>query len=304
MDLTTSTPTEIDTKWAALDGEYFALLARLTGAMDNLHRVARDRKVFHGTRSVWAKSNDEVLAEVQTLAETDDHAKRTLDAANTIHAALAANSEEVAKLQAEYDSRGGWNRAFLAITNGKGHVHSSQNCPTCNNGINRTQFDWMIDWSNATEEQIIADAGHRACTRCYPDAPVDKATSTKMFSADEITAAAARAERDAAKVKRDADKLAKALLSDGSTLRVSVNGYDERFKTEAATSQWLIRHMGEHKVYGYRYDADAVAVLLEALAAKHGVGVEVEGPQVAAKLAAWVKREEREAAKVRARLGV
>jgi hypothetical protein len=311
MDLATATPVEIDTVWEDLDGKYFVLMGRLAGAMDTVHRTAGDRKVFRGNRSVWPKSGDEVLAKVQEIAESDAigyivaDAKKILDRVESIRADIAANNAEMDKLQEEFNRRP-WNRAFLAITKGQGHVHSSQWCGTCNNGERRTQFDWQIQYSDKTMAEIVADAGYRACTVCYPAAPVgnEKTLPTKMFSKDELAAKKSREERAAAKAKRDADRLAKAITPDGSELRIEADGYIERFKTEVAARNWLVKHLGSPVVYGYRMDQAAVDTVVKALAAKHGVTVEQERAAVDQRVAKWVARENREIAKIRQGLGV
>ena len=104
-------------------------------------------------------------------------------------------------LAQEYTRRGGWTRAFL-VNNSNGHVHSSTSCSTC---FETTQYAWLTDYSGANEEAIVADAGVRACTVCYPSAPVDVLKrETKMFTPDEIAAQQAREERAAAKAAREA----------------------------------------------------------------------------------------------------
>src|SRR5699024_1181900 len=74
--------------------------------------------------------------------------------------------------------RGGWNRAFLVAGAG-GHVHSSTDCSTCRP---TTQYAWMTNYSGADEDTIVSDAGYRACTVCYPSAPVgdERSMPTEM----------------------------------------------------------------------------------------------------------------------------
>lgn len=118
----------------------------------------------------------------------------------------------------EYVRRGGWNRVFLA-TSSKGHAHNGQNCSTCHHGESRTGFVWLTRYSGKSEEEIVADAGERACTTCYPSAPVN-AKGTKMFTPDEEEAQKARQEREEAKVQRAAKTASKAITSpDGTPLK-------------------------------------------------------------------------------------
>lgn len=155
------------------------------------------------------------LAEAQAIAQdrADRYAaladKATLSFSRESYAADAAEyqaiadslSPEILALVAEYADRGGWTRAFLAVTNGSGgHVHSSRSCSTCNNGIYATTFAWVTEFSGHDEDEIVAAAGERACTVCYPTAPVEVLNRpTSIFTADEKRKAEERAAREAKK---------------------------------------------------------------------------------------------------------
>ena len=86
--------------------------------------------------------------------------------------------EQVDGLDEAFRIRGGWNRAFLVAGAG-GHVHSSTDCSTCRP---TTQYAWMTNSSGADEDTIVSDAGYRACTVCYPSAPVgdERSLPTEM----------------------------------------------------------------------------------------------------------------------------
>jgi hypothetical protein len=200
-------------------------------------------------------------------------------------------------LEAAYDANP-WTRYWL-VNNSNGHVHTNTRCRTC---YTTTRFVWLTEQSGMSRDDLTDLAGELSCAECFPNLPAEiMARKTRI---EDPAKRKTRLEREAAKAERLAKKVAKALLPDCSDLRVTVHGHIVRLATEAAASQWLVRHIGEHKVYGYRFDALAVATVMEALAAKHKVGMEIEGPQIAAKAAAWIKREEREAEKTRVRLGV
>jgi glucan-binding YG repeat protein len=113
---------------------------------------------------------------------------------------LAAAEAEAAPYEAEYTRRGGWNRVFLA-TSSNGHAHNGTECSTCHNGQYRTAFAWLIRYSGKPEAEIVADAGKRACTTCYPSAPAN-AKGTKMFTPDEEEAQRAREEREAERARK------------------------------------------------------------------------------------------------------
>jgi hypothetical protein len=130
---------------------------------------------------------------------------------------LAAVEAEAAPYEAEYTRRGGWNRVFLATSTG-GHAHNGTECSTCHNGVYRTGFSWLIQYSGKTEGEIVADAGERACTACYPSAPVN-AKGTKMFTPDEEEAAKARQAREEAKAAKAREAADKSITTpEGETL--------------------------------------------------------------------------------------
>ena len=124
----------------------------------------------------------------------------------------------MAPLNAEFTRRGGWTRAFLVVTNGTGHVHTSQACHTC---YATTQFNWMTSFSGKDEAEIVEAAGDRACTVCYPSAPVEVLSRpTQMFTKDEVAKQVAREAREAKRAEA-----AKAQVIDVETGKVL-------FKTE------------------------------------------------------------------------
>jgi hypothetical protein len=296
MNLTTATPVEIDTELARLDGELHKAEGKLISAWGSVHRNAGDKKIYRGNRSVWGMTDGEAEDKAKHVAATlktyvGQSAQNSLD---DLAAALKTIAELVAEgdaYRAEY-SRRPWTRAFLAITNGAGHVHRSMNCPTCNNGIHRTMFGWQPQYSGADEAAIIADAGYRACTVCYPNAPVGDAKSlpTKMFTQDELDAKAAREQRAADKAARDAKKVAAAITPDGSELVIQTRHGREYFKTERAATTWAVQEIGAHRAFGYSFSDEGVQIVIEAIAVKHGLTVEDTAEMIEAKVKAWIKR--------------
>jgi hypothetical protein len=213
-------PPQVDEYFEAAWEERYARTARLMRAWDQVFYAA-------GARRRSGNSWDMYLSAVQEKAKAAEPGSRlavTMRSVTSIQAEIDSLDHTVlAKLDNEYERRP-WLRAHLAITNGKGHIHRSMRCSTCNKGESPTRFHWMIDWSGKTEEEIIEAAGTDACTVCFRDAPVargEKAPDRTMFAAFEVEAAKARQERAAAKAKRDADKEAKAIYAgDGGPLTV------------------------------------------------------------------------------------
>jgi hypothetical protein len=151
---------------------------------------------------------------------------------------IVAEGDKLAKLEleslpyeAEYTRRGRWNRVYLADSY-DGHAHNGTECITCHHGEERTQFAWLVQYSGQSEEEIVADAGERACTTCYKSAPANVLKrKTKMFSPKEIEAQKAREEREAARAQRNAKTASKAITApDGSPLK----GKWDVIKTERA----------------------------------------------------------------------
>jgi hypothetical protein len=227
---------------------------------------------------------------------------------------LAKLAKLAAPYEAEYVRRGCWNRVFLALSH-DGHAHNGTECSTCHRGENPTQFAWLVQYSGKTEAEIVADAGWRACTTCYPSAPVgdDKTLPTKMFSPDEIEAAKAREEREQAKAKRASDKAAKGITApDGSPLR----GRHGRLETERAAVLEATEELAERytnrradqlieadpgltpfispKDKRERWEAEArgrALPLIEAIAHKRGETVEAVLTELEAKAYAKAKRD-------------
>lgn len=140
---------------------------------------------------------------------------------------------QMAPLNATYEMHK-WNRAFL-VQNNNGHVHAKMSCSTC---FPSTQFVWLVQYSAATETEIVEAAGKEACTVCYPSAPADVLNRpSTIVTADKAAKAAAKAERDAKK----AEKIAKRPTVDGSQLIVaelwSIR-QNKELKTERAAELW------------------------------------------------------------------
>lgn len=205
-DFTTETPVDIDTELAEMFNEQWQHRMKADsarGSAENYQRMLdRMDKFDLGIYGERYEGNIE-----RRLDEAEDHERQADEL-----------GEKMLPFEAEFTRRGGWSRAFLVTG---GHLHSSMNCSTCNREGKRTQFAWMTDYSGSDEGDIVSDAGKRACTTCYPSAPVDTlGQPSKMFTPDEEEAARQRAEREAEKARKAAVKEAKAIYNpDGTPLR-------------------------------------------------------------------------------------
>jgi hypothetical protein len=158
------------------------------------------------------------------LPERSPERRAKLVAEVEAHEAARARvfDEEINPREAEHDRRG-WTRYYL-VDNTNGHVHKDQDCPTC---FPTTRYDWLVEQSGMTPEKLVELAGEKACTVCFPWAPVDVLKrKTQLESVDKK---AARLEREAKKAAAAAKKAAKAIADeDGSPLKVFTRHYPER----------------------------------------------------------------------------
>lgn len=201
-----------------------------------------------------------------------DRPERYAAAVARTEAVIAELRAELAPLTAEYARRGGWTRAFAVPG---GHVHRSTSCHTC---FVSTSFGWLPQVSGLDEAEIVELAGERACTVCYPTAPVAAlARPSRLYSADEQAdreAAAKRAEELAAKKALAATK---AITNpDGSPLRDA-----DRYvvKTEVAARNGALQCFADLLWYGETHpSAEGWKAYAEravvALAAKRGVAAD------------------------------
>ena len=282
MDLSDQTPVEIDTQLEKLYTDKYRALNDIDKAMDRMLTVVQPD---HWSRKVVTLKNTEVLIEAHRLIEdpaTDAYKVRSL---TDLLAKVKAGEDEVDQIEAEeetleeeYVRRGRWTRAFL-VSNTNGHVHSSMHCSSC---FPTTRYAWMTEYSGGTEQSVVGDAGERACTLCYPSAPIDVLKRpTKMFSEDEKQAQREREERAAAKVERDAKKLAKAVLPSGEPLRIPTwtdnkgNQHYDDFQSLVSARTRLTDLQEDWRQNESEADRVAKGMLSEAIAAKEGKTVDV-----------------------------
>lgn len=256
IDLRTQTPAQIDTVLADLDYE------RYTAFMKAVQYRQSAYKAQEGSRY---SRPDPARAEklMGYAAEQDEIA--------------AAKSAEMAPYEAEFNRRGGWTRAFLVVTSGTGHVHSSQRCHTC---YPTTQFHWVTKLSGHDEAEIVEAAGERACTICYPSAPAYVLNRpTALFTKDEEAKKAAREEREAKKAAAQA-----ASIIDPVTGRVL-------FKTERGATNDIASDLDSYFRYEDTKYLDAAFKLTALVADKRGVPAEALWDELKAKAEKKFRRE-------------
>lgn len=286
--LKTQQPSDIDTKLAELDYKRFENVFAAHNATKRLNDLKKrmreaERGQYSGDRR-WLDSG---------VAQKDvDHYERLITESN---AKAAAISDQMKVYDDEYDRRGGWTRAFF-VANAGGHVHRSMNCSTC---YSTTRFQWLPSYSGMDENDIVGDAGDRACTVCYPSAPVDVLRRPSKINDPEKEAA--RLERAEKKAAKDAATEAKSIANPDGTPLV-VNGWKQktvRSAEIAAVSNMVDLAIAKtnpeyfpNKTYQQEKARDAERVVV-ALAHKNGTTVEEERARldvkVAKKVKAWFK---------------
>lgn len=231
LNLTTATPVEIDTALAEVYGRYYAAQADA----ERQQRYAEDYaqglvQKAQGNLSYNYYSQERLDAQIGKAA------KASLKAQEILREAIPFNGE--------FNRRGGWTRAFL-VDNTNGHVHSSMSCSSCYeprmvNGILTagTQFIWLPEESGQDEAEIVEAAGEKACTVCYPSAPVDVLKRKSTIEAP--ARKAAREEREAKKAAALAKKQAKALFPEDIEKVYKTEGkWGDRLGTIAAAKSFL-----------------------------------------------------------------
>ncbi|AUG29487.1 hypothetical protein [Microbacterium hominis] len=208
-DLTSETPADIDTELAEL---YYA---RFRAQMD----IDRYEAEIGRYRKYIARES-RFPARVADYERTIEHYEKQIVESQAIIDSIVPQE---LPLEGEYRRRGRWSRAFLVSG---GHLHSSMSCSTCNREGKRTRFAWMTDFSGATEEEIVEAAASRACTTCFPSAPVDVLSRpSTLLTPDERQQAEERVTREVERARKAREKEEKAIANpDGTPLR---HGYSE-----------------------------------------------------------------------------
>jgi hypothetical protein len=286
-------PPEFDTELA---GHYAAAeraRSAVHAAQERVFYAAGARRSYGRGPARWSQSFADAFAACEAMAADENQPgyKRS-DAVKAIEGVAAARAAEnaarnvVTAYNEVFHARGGWTRGFLVTD---GHVHSSMSCSTCNRGEFATQFTWLTEFSGHTEAEVVEAAADRACTVCYPSAPVETAGPSRLMTPEEQTRAEQREAAAKAKAERDAAKIAKGLTADGSEFVVSYaenwpvhvpqgdgtsrshmapRERTERFKTERAASNWVMQYgTWDNGLDGEK--AVAFTAIIDAIAAKH-----------------------------------
>ena len=207
--LSAQTPSEIDEQLFPLWAERYKYA---TWAYDEKQRVAKT--IFPKARVSHRSSYD--------VRPLNAYAFKT--ACETLakyEAKLAEIAAEIAPFTAEFERRGGWQRYVLCMTRRAkgGHLHF-QHCSTL-----RPTTECLIvsDASGLDSDQVVGKFGETACTKCFPDAPVDGSPNTKQGeeqvskTVEETSSSKTPAPVTKSKTKPVAQKRAKSFTEQPST---------------------------------------------------------------------------------------
>lgn len=277
MRLTTATPVEIDTALSALYQGEFGLEAKVAGALLAIRRGLGHRATVTGRgaskREEWPTSADEAIAAMREQGDTLIGMMRPASSIvakyDTAVAELRANRDTQAPMHAEFERRGGWNRFYYVPG---GHVHRTMHCSTCNNGRERTRFEWLLDWSGRDQAEAIAAlaaSAHTLCSQscCFPGAPVATAAPRKTTAERAADKAAAARTARTTDPKLIADTDGEPLRVDGDTIRTVRSA-----EIKGADALWwaaYARHTCADEPSAQRHEQSA-RTIAEALAHKRG----------------------------------
>jgi len=238
---------------AEIDGALYALMREEQSLVNRL--AQRQHAIENWTNGTMARYYADTIKEYEAEVEA-------------LHEQIEKMAAQKYPYTAEYVRRGGWTRAWL-VTNGNGHVHKEMECSTC---YPTTEFFWLTEVSGKSEEEIVDLAGERACTICYPSAPVEKLSQpTRLFSDEEKSKAERKAERERKATEKEAKRIANSLTEDGSPIVVKAFGWDEKLTHQKTAMTWLTDHLA---FYPDSVSDEDVNRVVTALATKRGLSVE------------------------------
>lgn len=288
------TPAQVDKIQADAEWQAHKALVNIenaTGTIDHNTAMMKQSQSFldgniNETDRKWFSSR------IKKYQEAINGAKKILEES---HIQKTHGTQQINACIAEYEKRGGWSRFWL-VKSSNGHVHRNKSCTTC---FPTTVYAWVTDLSGSTDEEVVDLAGEKACTVCFPDAPVDALRRPSRIEDPERREARLERERKAA--EKAADKARKAITApDGSALRIK-NSFSP-VKTEAEAQRVylngrasvLLHEAGRRVVQNTSYLEKIIQdnkVLLEALAHKRDTSIPEQQELLDVKAKAKIKRD-------------
>lgn len=270
-DIATATPAEIDDHLARLDAEESQLWGRIDDLREALTSLGNNklvRRAFYG----------------KTEAELEEMTKQAQIRRSEVNYLIVS-------LNAEYIRRGTWRRYYLVED---GHLHYDVSGSRCSRIYSTTHY-WMTEFSGQAPAEVIALAGERVCTTCFPEAPVTPRPASARFMT--LTEAERAAHAEAKARKQAAKKAAQITNPDGSELRTADGYQGSLIRTEVAAERRAVADAANLAFYGANSpDApewqETVERMIAALAHRRGVEADVVRDQINAKVVKKAKREQ------------
>lgn len=240
-DIATATPAEIDEQISRLD----LTIARADADRDHLRRKL-------------------------DLDLTWDKLRKINDEIDRLGYIAAEAFQQVRPLNAEFTRRGTWRRYYLVED---GHLHYDVSGSRCSR-IHSTTHYWMTEFSGQAPAEVIALAGERVCTTCFPEAPVAPRPAAARFMTRTEAERAAHAEEKARKAA--AKKAAQITNPDGSELRTADGVHGDLIKTETAAQRRALSDAADIAFYGASHPSfgewsETVRRMVAALAHRTGM---------------------------------
>lgn len=174
-------PRDIDKERIQLESAYLKVSHDLEV---NTSKLNKAKKAYNNPTMIDTKSRLEQIAKERESLEKDAHsAKEKLDEFNK-------------------DNPAEWPQYYLVSG---GHLHNSKSCGSLNVG---TKVYPYPEASGLNDDEVVELGGHRVCTKCVPNAPVDIADRPSHVWTEEERKEAQWREKQAA-VKSEKEKLAK-----------------------------------------------------------------------------------------------
>lgn len=273
-DIAAETPASIDYQFARLEAESY----QLDHGLVSLHReLGQAEEIAQGYGPRYGTRRPRSVAEITKLIESTEQRQTEI-------------RYHFVALNAEYARRGGWRRYYLVED---GHLHYDVSGSRCSRIPSTTHY-WMTEFSGQAPAEVIAQAGERVCTTCFPEAPVAPRPAAARFMTRTEAERAAHAEEKARKAA--AKKAAQITTPDGGELRTAGGYQGDLIKTEVAARRRALSDAADLAFYGASDPSAAewretVDRMIAALAHRTGMDEGTLRAEINGKVAKKARRE-------------
>jgi hypothetical protein len=181
-----------------------------------------------------------------------------------LDALLAERGLESSKLESLRAQYTGWPRYYHVINN-NGHIHTDMDCTSC---YHDTQYNWRVDLSGLTPEQVVEREAYNACSVCMPIAPAEQRQARDYYNKQqrEQRAAEREAKKDE-KLRKAAERAVKFLAKVNKQVEKSFGSWDVLWAEYS-----LYGHDGKKSLYDATFDMPSQVgdYLYDEMAARNG----------------------------------